>query len=211
MPVCRVQQFCYEPFVTLCTGLVIGGRYASATLLQGKTKPGAFNPSALMTKEDMMNALVVYDSQYGNTERIAQTIADTLRTFGEVRAIRADPAHPVGFQGVDMLIVGCPTQGWRPTRAIQSFLDGTSPEQFRGMAVACFDTRFQKSRWLTGSAATVMAKKLRKTGVELLAPPESFFVQGTEGPLNSGELERAAVWARMLHNRVETPHPVMQR
>jgi menaquinone-dependent protoporphyrinogen IX oxidase len=41
-----------------------------------------------------MNALVVYDSQYGSTERIAQTIADTLREFGEVRAIRVDSADP---------------------------------------------------------------------------------------------------------------------
>jgi len=29
-----------------------------------------------------MNTLVVYDSQFGNTERIAQVIADTLRAFG---------------------------------------------------------------------------------------------------------------------------------
>ena len=63
----------------------------------------------------MMNALVVYDSQYGNTERIAQAIADTLGEFGEARAVRLDPGQPVESQGVDMFIVGCPTQGWRPT------------------------------------------------------------------------------------------------
>lgn len=154
-----------------------------------------------------MNALVVYDSQYGNTERIAQAIADTLRASGQVRVVRVDPAHPVELQGVDLLIVGCPTQGWRPTPAIRSFLEGASSERIGGLAVACFDTRFRLPRWMTGSAAEVMARKLQEKGVSLLLPPESFFVKGTQGPLRGGELDRAATWARMLLEKVETSHP----
>ncbi len=60
------------------------------------------------SKEEPMNMFVVYDSQYGNTERIAQTIADTLRAFGQAQAVRVDPAHPVSFQWVDLLILGSP-------------------------------------------------------------------------------------------------------
>src|SRR6266487_4478677 len=102
-----------------------------------------------------MNTVVVYDSQYGNTERIAQTIADTLHAFGQVQAVRVDPAHPVSFQGVDLLIMGCPTQGFRPTLAMQSFL-GTVPFQsLRGLAVACFDTRIHGP---FGSAARGMVR-----------------------------------------------------
>jgi flavodoxin len=74
-----------------------------------------------------MNTLVIYDSQYGNTERIAQAIADTLREFGQAQAIRIDPAHPASFQGVDLLILGSPTQGMRPTPAVQAFLEKVSP------------------------------------------------------------------------------------
>ncbi len=43
-----------------------------------------------------MNTLVIYDSQYGNTERIARAIADTLCAFGQAQVARVDPAHP-GF------------------------------------------------------------------------------------------------------------------
>jgi menaquinone-dependent protoporphyrinogen IX oxidase len=125
-----------------------------------------------------MNALIVYDSQYGDTERIAQAIADTLRESGEVRAIRLELGHPVELQGVDMFLVGCPTQGWRPTPAMQSFLEELSSERLRERAVACFDTRFRLPRLMTGSAARVMARKLQEKGVSLLAPPESFFVKG---------------------------------
>src|SRR5215203_2907235 len=86
------------------------------------------------SKEEMMNALVLYDSQYGDTERIAQAIADTLGEFGEARAVRLDPRQSVELQGLDLFIVGCPTQGWRPTQGIQSFLQEASSEELGGMA-----------------------------------------------------------------------------
>lgn len=155
-----------------------------------------------------MNALVVYDSQYGNTERIALAIMGALRAFGQAQAVRAGPAHALDLQGVDMLIVGCPTQGWRPTPGAQSFLASIPTDQLRGLAIACFDTRFHKSRWLTGSAAAGLVKRLQQSGVSPLMPPESFFVVGKEGPLENGEIERAAAWARALASKVPTPHPV---
>jgi len=155
-----------------------------------------------------MNTLVVYDSQYGNTERVAQVIAQTMRAFGPVRIVRASVALAVELEDVDTLIIGSPTQGWRPTPAIRTFLENTPAGQIRDLAVACFDTRFHRSRWLTGSAAATMVKKLRQAGVTPLAPPESFFVLDTEGPLESGELERAAAWVYALANKIAPPHPV---
>src|SRR5215208_6941350 len=155
----------------------------------------------------MMNALVVYDSQYGDTQRIAQAIADTLGEFGEARAVRLDPTQPVQLQGVDLFILGCPTQGWRPTPAIQSFLEELSSEELRGLTVACFDTRFRLPRLMTGSAAKVMARTLQEKGGSLLVEPESFFVKSTEGPLRNGELDRAAAWVRMLIKEVQFPSP----
>jgi flavodoxin len=158
-----------------------------------------------------MNTVVVYDSQYGNTERIAQAIADTLRPFGQAGAVRVDPAHPVSFQGVDLLIVGCPTQGFRPTPAMQSLLEKVSPALLGGLSVVCFDTRFRGRLWQR-SAAVVMARQLRRLRVEPLVPPESFFVKAMkkEGPLLAGEVERAATWARTLLTKVEASHPAVR-
>src|SRR5438876_5949323 len=154
-----------------------------------------------------MNTFVVYDSQYGNTERIAQIIADTLRAFGQAQAIRVDPAHLVSFQGVDLLILGSPTQGFRPTLAMQFLLGNVSSQALHGLAVACFDTRFRGRLWKS-SAASRMARQLRTMGVEPIVPPESFFVKTMkkEGPLLTGEVERAATWARMLFNKAEPSH-----
>jgi len=158
-----------------------------------------------------MNTFVVYDSQYGNTERVAQAIADTLRAFGQAQAVRVDPAHPVSFQGVDLLILGSPTQGFRPTLAMQFLLGNVSSQALRGLAVACFDTRFRGRLWKS-SAAPRMARQLRTMGVEPIIQPESFFVKAMkkEGPLLDGEVERAATWARMLFTKAQASHPAMR-
>jgi flavodoxin I len=156
-----------------------------------------------------MNTLVVYDSQYGNTERVAQSIAEALRAFGQVRTVRAGVAPLVELGEVDALILGCPTQGWRPTKATHDYLANTPAASLRRLAVACFDTRFHKPRWLTGSAAAVLVKKLQQVGVKTIMPPESFFVLHTEGPLEPGELERATAWANTIANKIAPPHPVM--
>ena len=51
-----------------------------------------------------MNALVVYDPQFGNTEQIARAIAATLSEFGKARAVRVDPTQLFEGEGVDVLI-----------------------------------------------------------------------------------------------------------
>jgi flavodoxin len=157
-----------------------------------------------------MNALIVYDSQFGNTERIALSMTEALRAFGQAQAMRVGQARTAELQGVDMLILGSPTQGWRATPAMLAFVQSIGADRLRELGVACFDTRFQKPRWLTGSAAVAMEKALQAKGASLVAPPESYFVQKSEGPLNSGELERAARWATALAQRTQ-PHPVAQR
>jgi flavodoxin len=155
-----------------------------------------------------MNALVVYDSQFGNTERIAQALAGALSAGGQARAVRVDPTQPVELQGVDVLIVGGPTQGWRATPATGSWLEAAGPERLRGRTVACFDTRFRGPRGLTGSAARALAKQLQGMGAPLLLPPESFFVKGWQAPvLYNGETDRAVAWGRKILEQVGESSP----
>ena len=157
-----------------------------------------------------MNTLIVYDSQYGNTELIANEIGETLNALGRARAVRVDAVRASDLADVELLFVGSPTQGWRPTPAMQSYLAAPAANQLRSVHVACFDTRFQKPRWLTGSAAVVMTKCLQAQGIATIAEPVSFFVKGTEGPLLPGEVERAKGWAMSIARRL-TPAPTTSR
>jgi len=151
-----------------------------------------------------MNALVVYDSTFGSTERIAGAIADSLEERGSVRLLRVAKAQPVDLEGIDLLVLGCPTQRHKPTAAVQAFLASIPRGILGGMRAAAFDTRYRKPRLLTGSAARAIAKRLRKAGASLLLPPESFFIAAREGPLEEGELERAADWAHQVLDELET-------
>lgn len=74
-----------------------------------------------------MNALVIYDSQYSNTERIALTIADALGKSGQVQIVRVDSARSTELQEVDLLVVGCPTQGGSRPPPYSPFLKEPHP------------------------------------------------------------------------------------
>jgi len=157
-----------------------------------------------------MKVLVIYDSAYGNTERVAQAMGQALSEQAEVEVKRVTEAETTQLAGLDLLIVGSPTQRFQMLSSVKSFLDSIPAQGLTGVRVAAFDTRialedmdpgFARSVLnffirLFGYAAKPIAERLEKKGGEPVLPPEGFFVEGTEGPLKEGELERAAAWAR---------------
>jgi flavodoxin len=144
-----------------------------------------------------MKALIVYDSVYGNTEKIARAIAEAITPSNEVKVLRASEANASELSSVNLLIVGAPTHAGRPTPAIQDFLNKVPDPSLKGVNVAAFDTRTQsKLAKVFGNAAGRIAGNLKKKGGVPIASPEGFFVTGTKGPLKEGELERAAGWAK---------------
>ena len=144
-----------------------------------------------------MKTLIVYDSLYGNTEKIAKAVAGTLTTFGEVKVLRVGEVNLSEFESVDLLVVGSPTQGGKTTLAIQEFLSKIPANSLKNISVTSFDTRVKIFvAKLFGYAAGRIATSLKDKGGRLAALPEGFIVKGREGPLKEGELERAAVWAK---------------
>jgi len=142
-----------------------------------------------------MKALIVYDSVYGNTEKIAKAIGGAIT--GDAKVLRVSEVNPSELKTIDLFIVGSPTQGGRPTPAIRDFLNKVPEPSLKGINVAAFDTRIStKLVGVFGYAAGRIAGNLKGKGGTLVASPEGFFVKGTEGPLKEGELERAVGWAR---------------
>ena len=139
-----------------------------------------------------MNALIVYDSQYGNTEKITRAIGDAIPG---ARVLHGSEVDTSSLESVELLIVGSPAHGGRPMGAVQTFLSKVPATTIKGINVAAFDTRFE-SRFakLFGYAAGRIANPLKRKGGNLLVEPKGFFVEGTKGPLKEGELERAAGW-----------------
>ncbi len=153
-----------------------------------------------------MKILVIYDSQYGNTETVARVIGETLGSVEEVEVLHANQVQVEQLKGVELLVVGAPTQKFNPTSPITNLLKNIPKNSLQGVKVAAFDTRFSmddvSSKILPGFvkifgyAAEKIADRLKKKGGIEAAPPAGFIVKDLEGPLKAGELERAAAWAK---------------
>ena len=170
--------------------------------------------------------LIVYESVYGNTRAVAEAIAEG---FGGAEVL---PVHEAAKRGheAELLVVGGPTHmhGMTTTRSRQMAVEAVQEdgdahqlepgaEEERGLRTwirdlpaskggraAAFDTRADKSPWLTGAASRGIAKRLHRRGYGVLGT-ESFLVEDSEGPLVEGELERARAWGAELAKAVPAP------
>jgi hypothetical protein len=173
-----------------------------------------------------MRALVVYESMYGNTRRIAQAIAEGISRHLAVETIEVSVAPMVIESDVELLVVGGPThvhgmtttftraQATKQAQApivsegigLREWLDEVRPIGTSVMACA-FDTRIKGAAILTGSAAGGFAKKLRAAGFRVLTPGESFFI-ATKAPqdeaLLEGEVEHARAWGSEIATQLAT-------
>lgn len=154
-----------------------------------------------------MKIVIVYDSIFGNTALIARTIAAALGAAqNTVSLLTVQEAKSADLTGTDLLIVGSPTRGFRPTPAMSEYTEGVSSST--ACRAAVFDTRLDVDtiqpaplRWVVeagGYAAARIAASLTRHGYKVDRHAAGFLVTGTEGPLKAGELDRAAGWAREL-------------
>jgi flavodoxin I len=144
-----------------------------------------------------MKALVVYDSTYGNTEKIAKAIGAALE--GDVKVQKAGEVNVAELSSYDLLVIGSPTYGGRPMPTVADFMNKIPDGAVKGKKAAAFDTRIPtKFAKLFGYAADRIAKSLKDNGANMAATAEGFFVNGKSGPLKDGEEARATVWAKGL-------------
>jgi flavodoxin len=151
-----------------------------------------------------MKGLVIYDSVFGNTKKVAESVATALG-YPLMPVIAANAEQ---LKGYEHLVLGSPTRAFSPTEVMKAFIKALPAGSMRGVKVSAFDTRMDvkevNNKFLTfmesifGYAADPMAKGLVKKGAVLTGKPEGFFVNASEGPLRDGELERAADWAKSL-------------
>ncbi|GAB3598334.1 flavodoxin family protein [Angustibacter peucedani] len=175
-----------------------------------------------------MQAIVVHESFFGCTRAVADAVAQGLRSADPtavVQVVTADDA-PADLRDLDLLVVGSPTHGGRPSSVVSRWLqaqfwgDPVAPARRHrphgrpvtrrslgawlagplrareGLRAAAFDTRLPVAP--TGGAAEEVARRLRRRGFVVDVEPQGFVVRGVRGPVADGELERAAAWGAAL-------------
>jgi hypothetical protein len=177
------------------------GRSVDMGPAPGRGRPG---------KVEMSRALVVYESMWGNSERVARAVAAGVREVMGVEVVEVGSA-PTDLTDTELVVAGGPTHAFSMSRAstrrdargqgaplgsvasgLREWLDALGHEH--GRWLAAFDTRVTKVRHLPGSAAHSAARAGRRHGFTDAGHPESFFVLDVDGPLAEGELERARRW-----------------
>jgi hypothetical protein len=164
-----------------------------------------------------MDVLLVFESMYGNTARVAESIAEGMEHADVRLTLRnVDDAGDVDVSAFDMLIVGGPTHAHGMTRSatrrtaiddekntyddpsvgagLRDWLGGLPAVV--GLPAATFDTRFDRSPLLTGEASKGIERRLRGLRFDV-RERKSFFVD-TSNQLVDGQLKRAWAWGRSL-------------
>lgn len=164
-----------------------------------------------------MTALVVYESMFGATRDVAESVVAGLVGAGvDARAVEVGVADERLGDDVTLLVVGGPTHAFGMSRAHsrndarKQAHGGTVVSERIGVRewladldlagrpvpVAAFCTRVFRPR-LPGSAAKAIGKELSRHGGRLVAPPQDFGVDGNKGPLE-GQLDAARAWGATL-------------
>ena len=150
----------------------------------------------------MVNTLVVYFSKFGNTRMIAQAIAEEFEANGNVRLINSEDLTPEELGNADLVVMGTPTHKMNLPQDVRPVFERLPRRSLKKVRVAAFDTSYKMSAFLSNfTASKKLNRALRKLGGKAIIPPETFHVEGREGPLFPGEIDRARGWACRIRER----------
>jgi menaquinone-dependent protoporphyrinogen IX oxidase len=157
-----------------------------------------------------MKGIVIYDTSYGNTKKIGETIAATLKESGiEADLFKVNEVKKLSAKDYDFLVIGSPTKFGTMSFALKFFLGKVKGEEWLNKPFAAFDTenpeniekaRSENKEW---SAAEKIAQKLREKKLNQLLPVHKALVLDQKGPLVDGEIERAKDYAKQLATKLK--------
>jgi len=136
-------------------------------------------------------AIVVYESKYGNTKLVAETIVEGMREVSGIETVLSE-LKEVDLNQLtqfDAILVGSPNHIGGATRSIRKFIDKLGKVNLEGNLAAVFDTYIGKDY---EKAVKKMEKQISEKvpGLKLAAPGLSIRVAGMKGPVTEGELPK---------------------
>jgi len=178
-----------------------------------------------------MEVAVVFESLFGNTRKVAEAVAEGIRSAtpeAHVRVVPVAEAAPEEVRGADLLVVGGPTHILRTTTtrtrqqgvmsvrraratappvALEPGAEGPGVREWLGELPEARPRQraaafdTRLAGPLSGGAARSIGRELRRHGYRVVDSPSGFVVRGGQGPLRAGELDRARTWGASLPTR----------
>jgi menaquinone-dependent protoporphyrinogen IX oxidase len=147
-----------------------------------------------------MKGIVIFDTSYGNTKKIAETIAETLKESGiAIDTFYVKAVKKLSAKDYDSLVLGSPTKFGTMSFTVKRFLGKVRSKEWMNKPFAAFDTENPENiERKESSAAEKIAEKLREKQMNQLSPVLKAVVLGWKGPLQEGEIERTKEYPREL-------------
>jgi len=154
----------------------------------------------------MVKAIVIYESKYGNTKRVAEAIVEGIREVQGVETV-LNELEKVDFNKIaeyDVILIGSPNHYGGPTENVWEFIDKLEKLNLDGKRFAVFDTYLGKGFF--EKAAKKMEKRINEKvpGLKQIGPMLSIAVQGSKGPIVEGELPKSKEFGKKIATQLKT-------
>ncbi len=141
----------------------------------------------------MKKVLVVFDTKFGNTEKLGREIAAGIEETGtaECKVINIKEVKSEDISGFDGVLFGGPVHAFRATRGIKGAVKEAAKKGLDGKLVSSFDT--YQAPGHRGNAVRQIEEEVSKKAprAKIFTPGLTARVDGYEGPLNAAEPAKA--------------------
>ena len=158
-----------------------------------------------MRMDSLAKVIVVYESKYGNTKRVAETILEGMKEVEGIETVIRE-LKEVDLNRIpeyDAILIGSPNHFGGPTRSVKKFIDQLGKLPLEDKMFAVFDTYLAKD---FEKAVKKMEKRIKEKapGLKQIAPGLSIEVQGTKGPISDGELPKCKEFGNKIATQIKT-------
>ena len=152
-----------------------------------------------------MKVLVAFDTKYGNTETVAKSIVEGIKSAEDIEVALSN-MKKVDFKkldGYDAILMGCPTHFGGPTRGAKKFIDKLGKLDLKGKKIAVFDTYIKED---FEKSVKNMEERIneRTPRLELLLPGLSIQVEDMKGPILEEELPKCREFGKQVATQLKS-------
>lgn len=152
----------------------------------------------------MAKVIVVYDSLFGNTKTVAESIAEGMKQVSGIETTLGKPKE-VDLNRIaeyDAILIGSPNHVGGSTMSIRRFIGKLGKMNLEGKLAAVFDTYMGKA---VGQTVKKMEKRMseKAPGLKLVTSGLSIKVEGLRGPIAEGELSKCKEFGIKIANQLK--------
>ena len=139
----------------------------------------------------MAKVIIVYESKWGNTRQVAETIGEGMRESQEIE-VSVQELGNIDIDRIseyDVILIGSPNHMGGPTRGIKKFIEKLGKLELGEKQAAVFDTCLTSDYEKTVKRMESEISK-KQSRLQLIQPGLSVVVNGMKGPLAEGELDK---------------------